>query len=65
MIRGVIFDMDGTLFDTERLYTIAWKQVGSFFHCCCRFQQNIFSNILIIYVYIIIFCLFCTILYVF
>ena len=40
-------------------------QMYSFFHCCCRFQQNIFSNILIIYVYIIIFCLFCTILYVF
>lgn len=28
MVRGVIFDMDGTMFDTERLYTVAWKTVG-------------------------------------
>lgn len=40
-------------------------QMYSFFHCCCIFQQNIFLNILIIFIYIVIFCLFCTILYVF
>jgi HAD superfamily hydrolase (TIGR01509 family) len=28
MIDNVIFDMDGVLFDTERLYAIAWNQVG-------------------------------------
>ena len=40
-------------------------QMYSFFHCCCSVQQNIFLNILIIHVYVIIFCLFYTILYVF
>lgn len=28
MVNGVIFDMDGTMFDTERLYSVAWKRVG-------------------------------------
>lgn len=29
MIDSIIFDMDGVLFDTERLYTRAWHKVGS------------------------------------
>lgn len=28
MVKGVIFDMDGTMFDTERLSTICWKLAG-------------------------------------
>ena len=28
MIKGVIFDVDGTLLNTERIYMAAWKQAG-------------------------------------
>lgn len=28
MIKGVIFDMDGTMFDTERLSSYCWKKTG-------------------------------------
>ena len=38
-------------------------QMYSFFHCCCRFQQNIFLNILIIFIYNPLFCLLRAILY--
>lgn len=29
MINGVIFDMDGLMFDTERVYGIYWRQVST------------------------------------
>lgn len=29
MINGVIFDMDGLMFDTERIYGIYWRQVST------------------------------------
>ena len=29
MINGVIFDMDGLMFDTERIYGIYWRQVSA------------------------------------
>ncbi len=29
MIEGVIFDMDGLMFDTERIYGIYWRQVSA------------------------------------
>ena len=29
MIRAAIFDMDGLMFDTERLSVKAWSEVGS------------------------------------
>jgi HAD superfamily hydrolase (TIGR01509 family) len=28
MVKGIIFDVDGTLLDTERIYMAAWKQAG-------------------------------------
>lgn len=28
MIKGVIFDMDGLMFDTERIYAIYWKSIS-------------------------------------
>lgn len=31
MVRGVIFDMDGLMFDTERLSSVFWKQAGDAF----------------------------------
>ena len=32
MIKAVIFDMDGTLFDTESIYAYAWRQAGRELH---------------------------------
>lgn len=28
-IKAVVFDMDGVLFDTERMYLDAWKILGA------------------------------------
>lgn len=28
MIRAVVFDMDGLMFDTERLCALAWDEAG-------------------------------------
>lgn len=29
MVKGVIFDMDGLMFDTERIYAIYWREVST------------------------------------
>lgn len=31
-MKAVIFDMDGTLFDSERVYRMIWKQLGEQYH---------------------------------
>ena len=31
MVKAVIFDVDGTLLDTERIYVRAWKEAGTLF----------------------------------
>ena len=32
-IRGVLFDMDGVIVDTERLYTRFWQEAAQAFDC--------------------------------
>lgn len=32
MVKGVIFDMDGTMFDTERISSEVWKKAGEILH---------------------------------
>ena|GEM_PF-7000823 len=29
MIKAIIFDMDGTMFDTERVFILAWDRAES------------------------------------
>ncbi len=42
-MRGVIFDMDGVLFDTERVYQLIWKQIAEErgFHLPASFEKEI------------------------
>lgn len=44
MVKGVIFDMDGTMFDTECLSTKGWiyagKKLGVDIRCIDRFFQG-------------------------
>ena len=36
MIQGVIFDMDGLMFDTERIWSICWEPALAKFGLPCK-----------------------------
>ena len=36
MIQGVIFDMDGLMFDTERIWNICWEPALAKFGLPCK-----------------------------
>ena len=38
-IRGVLFDMDGVIVDTERLYTRFWQEAAQAFGCPMTREQ--------------------------
>lgn len=41
MLKGVLFDLDGVLIDTEPLYTEFWKSVGDEFNLAATFAADI------------------------
>ena len=44
MIKGVVFDMDGLMFDTEKIGKDAWQQAAR--HLACGFSDQLFHKIL-------------------